>query len=277
MLRYLLLLSGCLSLSVAAQDNIMICHKDQTMSVPPTAVAGHLQHGDSLGACDQAYQYHYYPSVQVYFDPVRTLYFYRDGEIWREDQALPKALSKNLGEFILIRHAMAYPLEFHHEIVLQTPFLAIGGALALTVFQYFPSVAVYFDQAKGLYHYVSEGEWRSAVTLPPALQLNRKEMIQIEYATSAPYEYHQETVRKFGGSSVTLCHKDKKTMHLPESAVQGHLGHGDYLGACDTRRYDKKSHDGKVKDKDKDKDKRKDDKHKQDKHKEEKRKDKHDK
>ena len=32
--------------------------------------------------------------------------------------------------------------------------------------------------------------------------------------------------------SELICHKGKKTMELPSSAVGGHLGHGDYRGPC---------------------------------------------
>ncbi len=31
---------------------------------------------------------------------------------------------------------------------------------------------------------------------------------------------------------VTICHKGKKTMTIPRSALKGHLGHGDYEGPC---------------------------------------------
>lgn len=37
---------------------------------------------------------------------------------------------------------------------------------------------------------------------------------------------------KSGGSSTLICHKGKKTMELPPSAVDAHLGHGDRRGAC---------------------------------------------
>jgi hypothetical protein len=37
----------------------------------------------------------------------------------------------------------------------------------------------------------------------------------------------------------TLCHKPgtpaEKTMNLPNSAVAGHLGHGDTVGACGSK------------------------------------------
>jgi hypothetical protein len=37
---------------------------------------------------------------------------------------------------------------------------------------------------------------------------------------------------KGGGGDVTLCHKGKKTMTLPREAADGHMGHGDRVGAC---------------------------------------------
>ena len=35
-----------------------------------------------------------------------------------------------------------------------------------------------------------------------------------------------------GPNKIVLCHKDKKTMELPEPAVEAHLNHGDRLGPC---------------------------------------------
>jgi len=37
---------------------------------------------------------------------------------------------------------------------------------------------------------------------------------------------------KAGGDTATVCHKGKKTLELPRSAVQAHLDHGDKLGPC---------------------------------------------
>ncbi len=36
-----------------------------------------------------------------------------------------------------------------------------------------------------------------------------------------------------GGEKVLICHKGKKTMEVPASAVQKHLNHGDSLGPCE--------------------------------------------
>lgn len=37
---------------------------------------------------------------------------------------------------------------------------------------------------------------------------------------------------KAGGGTALVCHKGKKTLELPQEAVQAHLGHGDSLGPC---------------------------------------------
>lgn len=46
-------------------------------------------------------------------------------------------------------------------------------------------------------------------------------------------DYHRGPAKaKAGGDTVLVCHKGKKTMELPRSALDGHLGHGDRRGRC---------------------------------------------
>jgi hypothetical protein len=40
------------------------------------------------------------------------------------------------------------------------------------------------------------------------------------------------TSGKAGGGSTLVCQKGKKTLSLPQDAVQAHLNHGDRLGSC---------------------------------------------
>lgn len=37
----------------------------------------------------------------------------------------------------------------------------------------------------------------------------------------------------YGDDKVTICHKNRKTLVLPESAVSAHLAHGDTYGPCE--------------------------------------------
>jgi hypothetical protein len=37
---------------------------------------------------------------------------------------------------------------------------------------------------------------------------------------------------KAGGGTALVCHKGKKTLELPQEAVQAHLDHGDSRGPC---------------------------------------------
>jgi len=63
-----------------------------------------------------------------------------------------------------------------------------------------------------------------------------------EEANASPAPGHDEEVgpkgkgKGKGHDKMTICHKPgtkaEKTMSVPESAVKGHLAHGDHLGAC---------------------------------------------
>jgi hypothetical protein len=37
----------------------------------------------------------------------------------------------------------------------------------------------------------------------------------------------------YKAEKVTVCHKDKKTLVIPSSALSAHLGHGDERGPCE--------------------------------------------
>ncbi|KGM57045.1 hypothetical protein N799_12685 [Lysobacter arseniciresistens ZS79] len=42
----------------------------------------------------------------------------------------------------------------------------------------------------------------------------------------------EDLLGRFGGGTVLVCHKGKKTMELPREALNGHLNHGDHRGPC---------------------------------------------
>ena len=49
------------------------------------------------------YTYEYYPSVDVYYDTTRKLYFYTDGEDWLESENLPETIIINKSEAETVR------------------------------------------------------------------------------------------------------------------------------------------------------------------------------
>jgi len=46
------LFAGNIGLAGYGQQEVTICHKGKTMTVASPAVAGHLAHGDTVGACE---------------------------------------------------------------------------------------------------------------------------------------------------------------------------------------------------------------------------------
>lgn len=54
-----------------------------------------------------AYKYRYYPQEQVYFDPGRRVYFYRDGRNWRMVRNLPRRMRLNHSDYV--------PIEMDHD------------------------------------------------------------------------------------------------------------------------------------------------------------------
>lgn len=51
-------------------------------------------------------------------------------------------------------------------------------------------------------------------------------------ATSNGPLFANEAMAGYGQNKVAVCHKGKKTLALPQPAVNAHLGHGDTLGPC---------------------------------------------
>ena len=50
--------------------------------------------------------------------------------------------------------------------------------------------------------------------------------------TSTGAFFGNEAMAGYGQNKVTICHKGKNTLELPEPAVKAHLNHGDTLGPC---------------------------------------------
>lgn len=51
----------------------------------------------------KVYTYLYYPSVNIYFDTTRKLYFFTDGEDWQEATRLPSGFLINKNEAVTVQ------------------------------------------------------------------------------------------------------------------------------------------------------------------------------
>jgi len=66
------------------------------------------------------FRYRYYPSVQIYYDVNRGLYFYFYMGKWRCGDVLPQGL-KVKGEYVVLEMETDKPYEFHAEVLKRYP------------------------------------------------------------------------------------------------------------------------------------------------------------
>ena len=52
------------------------------------------------------------------------------------------------------------------------------------------------------------------------------------YDTTRPYPPYARVGSAGGNAQYAVCHKGRNTLTLPTPAVDAHLRHGDYFGAC---------------------------------------------
>lgn len=67
------------------------------------------------------HRYMYYPSVQIYYDPARRLYFYFSDGAWRSSGRLPKEKPANLGKSVVLQMDTDQPFQFHPEVLKSYP------------------------------------------------------------------------------------------------------------------------------------------------------------
>ena len=67
------------------------------------------------------YRYRYYPSVYVYFDIGRRLYFYLHHGEWRVSAKLPVGIRVAVDEYVILEMDNDKPYKFHSEVVERYP------------------------------------------------------------------------------------------------------------------------------------------------------------
>jgi len=183
------------------KDKVTICHKGKTITVSESALKAHLDQGDTLGPCpDRAQQtqihreyiYHYYPDSSVYYDTERKVYHYPADGTWKTGQRLPDSFRIRENEGIRINIDTDKPYTRHHEISHKYP----GVKKNEYHYTYYPKSSVYFDRGNKVWHYQSDGKWKTGRVLPRSFQIIEKEGIPLTFDTDRPYTRHQEIVRK---------------------------------------------------------------------------------
>jgi hypothetical protein len=74
------------------------------------------------------YKYRYYPSIQVYFDVARGVYYYPSGSIWRSAVRLPGTLAVSLGDFVTLEMGTPRPYYYHPHVIRTYPVPVLPGA-----------------------------------------------------------------------------------------------------------------------------------------------------
>ncbi|MEZ4527048.1 MAG: hypothetical protein R2941_14115 [Desulfobacterales bacterium] len=186
------------------KDKVTICHKGKSITISRSALKAHLDQGDTLGPCaDRAPQpqtrhgreftYRYYPNAGVYYDTDRKVYHYPMEGKWRTDPHLPNSFHIRKNEGIPITIDTDKPYTRHHEISQKYP----GVKKHEYRYTYYPNAAVYFDRGNKVWHYPSEGKWKTGPRLPKSFHLTEKEGIPLIFDTDRPYTRHQEISRKY--------------------------------------------------------------------------------
>ncbi|MDX1421243.1 MAG: hypothetical protein R3181_14855 [Rubricoccaceae bacterium] len=56
--------------------------------------------------------------------------------------------------------------------------------------------------------------------------------VSTRYDRARPYPGYARVGSSGGQAQYAVCHKGRNTLTLPEPAVDAHMRHGDYFGAC---------------------------------------------
>ncbi len=83
------------------------------------------------------------------------------------------------------------------------------GSRAKHPYRYYPSHAVYYDTARGLYFYLQSDNWQISASLPSKLKVSLGSYVEMELETTNPYVHYKEHVKKYPPGKM----KKKKNKH----------------------------------------------------------------
>ncbi len=179
-------------------QQVTICHQGKSITVAASGVRAHLQHGDTEGECavshEKLYRYRYYPSVAVYYQEERNLYFYQVNGVWQAGATLPDGIVLNAAGMVEIGLATDTPYTQHAQVSQQ--FLApLPPTPAVTYkYLYYANSGVYYNVTLKQYFYQVNGVWESGATLPESVQLIDAQGLELELDTDLPYTKYPANV-----------------------------------------------------------------------------------
>ena len=97
-----------------------------TIFLLSTGCVVHESYGDpypwSPGHSSRAkYHYRYYPSLSVYFDIDRNLYFYPEGSKWKRGNSFPRGLQHKEGGYVGLDMDTDKPYKWHSDVEKRYP------------------------------------------------------------------------------------------------------------------------------------------------------------
>jgi hypothetical protein len=77
------------------------------------------------------------------------------------------------------------------------PWAPADGSLTKHSYRYYPFHRIYFDEQQGVYFYLSDRKWQTAVSLPAPISITADDFITLDMATDKPYTYDNEVLKRY--------------------------------------------------------------------------------
>ena len=182
------------------------------------------------------FRYQYFPTAQVYYDPIRELFFYQENGQWIKSPALPRYLRNRLGDFVVLDMNTETPYIFQAQVskyysststvvsrqqsgYSNTPYIKEQPAAKTrsTVtnsaapppwktsaygpvyhYKYYPMAFIYFDVGRRVYFYqADDGHWVQSTVLPENLADNLGTPVMLTMSTDRPYIYQSQVMQRY--------------------------------------------------------------------------------
>lgn len=108
-----LFISMIISFLLASCVGIVEVQDTKTKPSPPPHAPAH--------GVRAKYEYRYYPSVGIYYDINRGIYFYAESGIWKSSNALPPNITVSLGDYVVVDLDTDKPYKYYKQHKKQYP------------------------------------------------------------------------------------------------------------------------------------------------------------